>query len=99
RPPRSPPFPYTTLFRSRDALLDRPAVRGVRRADERVAFLEQLMLQLQGVVQAVGSPFAGPCEIPAADDDQRSVPGGRHLESPFEIGRARLNSSHVKISY
>src|SRR5690606_41131873 len=97
-PPFSPPFPYTTLFRSsriaahgregdvRDPVL--PDVYAARAEDiDGVAVLARAAVARRDVLDAIadheGPVFAG-LRTPDLDADRKST---------------RLNSSHVKISY
>src|SRR5205823_8735088 len=61
RPPRSPPFPYTTLFRSRDGVVGEPAEahRDGRAVERTVLVLEQLPHQRRlGACKHVGRNLA-----------------------------------------
>src|SRR5690606_41695250 len=83
RPPRSPLFPYTTLFRSGVEQLRRPLAGPLQRRQlgdggHLPVGLLQLPLQLAGVA-----------------DRQRLATGAGELDRKS----TRLNSSHVKISY
>src|SRR5690606_41224665 len=83
RPPSSPLFPYTTLFRSQQAAVRSPCRRGrsgpalVAGIGARGARLADRALARQGVV---GTPD----QLLVHELDRKST---------------RLNSSHVKISY
>src|SRR5207302_10625264 len=94
RPPTSPPFPYTTLFRSRAAL----AVR------------QQRQLAPAGVVLKEAGAHRADYARHVRDDRRRGLEpaGARSLERdlPDRVAlqhqdrkSTRLNSSHVKISY
>src|SRR3712207_8878904 len=90
RPPRSTLFPYTTLFRSRVALLlgladaeDRPEVR-LERGDD------------LGLQRAVGLVEVLPA-LGVAEDDAVDVELGEHRRRDRKS--TRLNSSHANISY
>src|SRR5690606_39839712 len=83
RPPRSTLFPYTTLFRSRDALARGGVMRdldGRQRRDGTLAAREPLgaLGQLRDVAEDLGDLLV------VERLDRKST---------------RLNSSHVKISY
>src|SRR5690606_39556907 len=86
-PPRSTPFPYTTLFRSPadDRLLVAPCDHGVdqlvRPAVGEVVVVEPQPAQVLHVVRCLEVEAAG---VLARKADRKST---------------RLNSSHVKISY
>src|SRR3712207_8034296 len=84
RPPRSPLFPYTTLFRSLE--LRR---LGLPRESERPLVLAQALLK----------PAERKAEIAAQVVNARQVQcqpvGGRHRDRKS----TRLNSSHANISY
>src|SRR5207247_10577764 len=87
RPPTSPPFPYTTLFRSRGSL-DGPA----RRAQGIAGLLQG---QLRERVRLVGGP--------RGERERRLAHGTSQPELRERQGRdrksTRLNSSHEWISY
>src|SRR3712207_7260541 len=85
RPPRSPLFPYTTLFRSVVAAHPR---LGAARADVRIEDLPQQPGVL--LVLPVRQPRLGPAEQP--DPGEGDVPGQDRKST-------RLNSSHANISY
>src|SRR5258708_37029072 len=97
RPPRSPLFPYTTLFRSHIAVLhgEDPG-RAVEGAD-RLA-----RLQLAGHHPATPRP---PEAVIGAGDDplplqaDRQGRGGRVVVNDQDRKSTRLNSSHQIISY
>src|SRR4051812_49957697 len=89
RPPRSPLFPYTTLFRSLDAepagavapaRPGRPAARGVRARRRVLRHLGRDELLVRELHDGLLRPPAGA----AARRDRKST---------------RLNSSHMSISY
>src|SRR5207249_11965857 len=96
--PRSPLFPYTTLFRSADGVLHAHAafehVLGVldlaaARALE-VALEQRLQLDDEGELLAFREPLAH--EVPA---HAHPLPDRRSQDRKS----TRLNSSHVSISY
>src|SRR5690606_40612706 len=85
-PPASPPFPYTTLFRS-------APVRDTGRVGRRLAHRARLdagTLRRERLRDA-----------PALGIDRLRHPRAVGLEAAREVDRksTRLNSSHVKISY
>src|SRR3712207_7477411 len=84
RPPRSPLFPYTTLFRShghrrRRVALDRPRGRGGRPPDPRAPPRSGIVRDMK--LATFVPPGGGE---PRAGEDRKST---------------RLNSSHANISY
>src|SRR5690606_41545169 len=86
-PPRSPPFPYTTLFRSVQGL--EPAPRGVRAGAEDLRVPQVLRLADRAAVVAVE-------EV----EHRVGQALGRVEPAPvLDRKSTRLNSSHVKISY
>src|SRR3712207_7945909 len=83
RPPRSTLFPYTTLFRSRDAL------RGV---DEWVEDGRQVLGEIGGAVAyTLQEVLLMKLRYGAAGDERGPFAGDRKS--------TRLNSSHANISY
>src|SRR5690606_39511221 len=88
RPPSSPLFPYTTLFRSLAARAEDDtesrAGRGRAARDRRS-----------------GHPLQGSHRRADGAARSRHGGGGRHdaIEMPLDRKSTRLNSSHVKISY
>src|SRR3712207_8292854 len=85
RPPRSPPFPYTTLFRSKTAItVDLSRRRVELRRGERVAARVRV---------AVGRPGSRTPTGRFAITDKLN---GRELR---DRKSTRLNSSHANISY
>src|SRR5438067_8056974 len=92
RPPTSPLFPYTTLFRSLHAVADAPH-ESAPHADQ---------ASRRGVAQAPahgGGPAPGVGLDPARDPgDDGTLPVAR-TGDPIDRKSTRLNSSHVSISY
>src|SRR5690606_41022919 len=94
RPPTSPLFPYTTLFRSRPAQALHPRLAGghYRGAGPPVDPPGPRVRRERG-------------QDPRSLDDHRRrrgeslVPHGHDLSRPEDRKSTRLNSSHVKISY
>src|SRR5690606_41539888 len=89
RPPRPALFPYTTLFRSfREG--SRFRKREVFRQGQALAFWDGTVLGISTATDQCANRVA---RFPAARFARPAV-------DPFdEIGRAHVNSSHVKISY
>src|SRR3712207_8981060 len=91
RPPRSPLFPYTTLFRT-------PDVRAVERAElahERVDVEQRLRRVLVLAVAGVDDRRAAP----AGDEVGAARPGRAADDRVGDRKSPRLNSSHAHISY
>src|SRR5207253_11430282 len=92
--PTSPPFPYTTLFRSRRCARGR--VFSARRARGRPPVGRSRRADTRG-------PASGPKRSPRSSDTLRSEVVFRRGRWKLELGRdrksTRLNSSHVAISY
>src|SRR3712207_7223103 len=88
RPPRSTLFPYTTLFRSEDGIVDRDLIR--HRLDQR-ALVAQGGLRCRHVGVDAGREPA----------QQRRPERGRllQIEDGQDRKSTRLNSSHANISY
>src|SRR5437773_9127031 len=84
RPPGSPLFPYTTLFRSVGA----PPVRPRRARGRRVA---------RGVARAGGRRRDPPPRPPAGLRRDAHLPV--HPQPEADRKSTRLNSSHITISY
>src|SRR5256885_12005080 len=89
RPPRSPLFPYTTLFRSRFAAA-------------RILVLGDVLLD--GWLTGRPSRLCREAPVAVVDlDDSRYACGGAGNTAvnvaALEIGRAHVNSSHLVISY
>src|SRR3712207_7206205 len=80
RPPRSTLFPYTTLFRSDDHVLDRDAVRLRDVAHERVEVLHELR-EARRVAAIAGRP-AVTARIPR---EERRVVDARSEEHTSEL--------------
>src|SRR3712207_6857795 len=88
RPPRSTLFPYTTLFRSRAHMSDRPVRWGILGTGGiATKFAEDLRLVPGARLAAVGSRAAHTAEAFAGKH------GAEDRKSP------RLKSSHPNISY
>src|SRR5690606_41805476 len=90
RPPRSPPFPYTTLFRS------------VRQRHPHLPVV--LMTAYAEVGRAVEAMRAGACDFLLKPFEPKALLAHIEKFELPETGEAdrkstRLNSSHVKISY
>src|SRR5690606_42155417 len=83
-PPRSPPFPYTTLFRSRLPVLGAAAARPRRRHHPDLRRVHRRLHGRRG-----GGGLSGPAVRRGVDR------AGRRPDRKS----TRLNSSHVKISY
>src|SRR5207249_11710821 len=94
RPPHSPLFPYTTLFRSICPEPPLSSVNGLSRlrppAASRGSFLPQLRRVCRGDARHRGT-----------EDGHRPLRRHRGLDGPGAADRksTRLNSSHVSISY
>src|SRR5207302_10828210 len=90
RPPRSPLFPYTTLFRSGHADADLAGRQSRRGAGD-------------GDRGGREPPLGDDPALHTPDHQQGRVPVLRVLaggaEGPADRKSTRLNSSHVKISY
>src|SRR3712207_7023904 len=83
RPPRSTLFPYTTLFRSRTAIID--ALDAIDLPEPVAGFFEGMRPFLDGVTDAIfGDPDTELKQISTRVKDRKST---------------RLNSSHANISY
>src|SRR3712207_8438434 len=86
RPPRSTLFPYTTLFRS--------LVAGLQRLLDRALLAREagrVPVDLAGVQDGVAA---------LADVDERRLHAGQHvLHAAQDRKSTRLNSSHANISY
>src|SRR3712207_9200959 len=97
RPPRSTLFPYTTLFRSRDAVAGREL--------RHVAIAALLSLPL--VVPMLLAPFGVDASVPGGVQLLLAVPvqfwlGARFYRAGWKAldrKSTRLNSSHANISY
>src|SRR2546430_9380846 len=96
RPPRSPLFPYTTLFRSRrravDAVSGTPPGREERQPMRIVRVLSPLT-RIAVTAAAVVTASAG------AYFTVDHFHGGAHKASALDRKSTRLNSSHSQISY
>src|SRR5207249_11922038 len=96
-PPRSPPLPYTTLFRS-------PTSRG----DTDPLILREFRPPGEFAVHrtAVGEDAHARGEfpedaavVPISDADSHPIQASEHVEFRQDRKSTRLNSSHVSISY
>src|SRR5690606_39801103 len=95
RSPRSPLFPYTTLFRS----VRQAALRAAPRLWHPGAsdfVLDALREEDPGVLAAAADALAA---IAGRVPDQTRVPPPLASEPVLDRKSTRLNSSHVKISY
>src|SRR5690606_40786129 len=92
RPPRSPLFPYTTLFRS--VFLPRPAIAASSHPSSQA-------LPLRPHVAATFSPTSRwPRRAPAAASATTEPYASSAADAAARDRKStRLNSSHVKISY
>src|SRR5690606_40790806 len=95
-PPPSPPFPYTTLFRSSLALL--PSTRCSTTARPWAYAAGQFSIpaaaptrRMERLLVFPSAPYTKPS--PSLEGVSRALAGLRDRKS------TRLNSSHVKISY
>src|SRR5256885_3557862 len=87
RPPRSPLFPYTTLFRSRAVAV---VVVGICVAVDEVPSRRELRRVERGRARVHAPPI-----VPVGD----SAVEHRHDRSIRDRKSTRLNSSHLVISY
>src|SRR5690348_17931686 len=96
RPPRSPLFPYTTLFRSvpRQAIVDRGQLQGVYVVgQDKVANLRYVTL---------GKSLGEQVEILSGLEGGEQLvanPAGAELGGKIDRKSTRLNSSHPSTSY
>src|SRR5690606_39429437 len=98
RPPTSPLFPYTTLFRSEQAPFRRKRVAGTfataRQArNRRMKLSFSTFTVVLAAIAAAGLEAAEPVAGATAPDFVLKSVAGKDRKS------TRLNSSHVKISY
>src|SRR5690606_42141382 len=98
-PPRPPPFPYTTLFRSG---LDIPAVRHVYNYDLPNVpenYIHRIGRTARAGAEGRAMAFCAPAEA----EELRAIEKALKARLPVAGGEdrksTRLNSSHVKISY
>src|SRR5256885_5318049 len=94
RPPRSPLFPYPTLFRS-------PSASAARRELRRHVVLQPGVEDEQDLVARLDDRVGLGHEAAAVaqhGDDQRAL-GEVHLRDLLDRKSTRLNSSHLVISY
>src|SRR2546430_11397716 len=92
RPPRSPLFPYTTLFRSREAL---EAARQARRRLARTLAIGGAIGRLSDASRASWEAAAGEYLRARAALEEDAEREGRVRDRKS----TRLNSSHSQISY
>src|SRR3712207_9503181 len=97
RPPRSTPFPYTTLFRSHGALLHRLGQLGVGGVADRHLHVDAGAQRAgsgigQVTSEAVRHEVAH--RVGVADDEALEAQGAAQ-----DRKSTRLNSSHANISY
>src|SRR5207249_9704358 len=92
-PPRPPPFPYTTLFRSADRASIPPPVVSDRLAHDWGTW--------PGAAGASHAGLAGARTSDCSDEAAATATGMQPTPSRAEEDRksTRLNSSHVSISY
>src|SRR5690606_41081515 len=90
RPPRSPLFPYATLFRSEPAA---PAEEAPVAGQEAAAPVEAV--EPEEFPEPAGTPEAGEQAEPASP----ALPADAGATVQEDRKSTRLNSSHVKISY
>src|SRR5688572_32044856 len=86
-PPRSPLFPYTTLFRSQ--------LLGAVRRDEEQRLVARVAQEER---EEVARRAVGPVEI-LDDEDQRRTLRQSAEDAEQDRKSTRLNSSHSQISY
>src|SRR5207248_7870821 len=96
-PPRSTPFPYTTLFRSRCHLLARGKVSGHGPVD----FTEGFRLHRNETRCCLFTVRLrlGDCSLVLIQHGQRQRCAERPFIVPLDRKSTRLNSSHRTISY
>src|SRR5256885_15898235 len=107
RPPRSTLFPYTTLFRSIDAIGDQPFPRGrqvavalVAPADGAAADAEgQVMLAAEQAHGALGRGIEAELAPVVVVEAAGHVVARAALVVQADRKSTRLNSSHLVISY
>src|SRR3712207_9208892 len=97
RPPRSPLFPYTTLFRSTgNATADATRAQAEALREHGTELLRQQVIeQLPAIVRAAAEPLAAISQMTviSSDGNATGALGQRDRKS------TRLNSSHANISY
>src|SRR3712207_8133115 len=106
RPPRSTLFPYTTLFRSIDAVAARLEA-GVGRTDAEGEPGEQRStLVIEAALDAVMLLFVADVEVGGAGAERKALASAALLLAGPQLGpdaedrkSTRLNSSHANISY
>src|SRR5260221_1349167 len=92
RPPRSPLFPYPTLFRSR---IYQPTPRGAVRRRVKLWYLEDVRHFFVLLAALAGLPAAAILIRPDRGGGQSRERGQQHEDRKS----TRLNSSHTVISY
>src|SRR5690606_41110266 len=95
-PPRPPPFPYTTLFRSERLGLGRARSLGIGRV---LRFVGSLHRRLPGSALDRRSGSSAVGVGPSAASPARVCPWRRSVAIRPDRKSTRLNSSHVKSSY
>src|SRR5207249_9933068 len=97
-PPRSPPFPYTTLFRS--VLVMLPALElDLRGALPRARPRDQLGEPAVAVRPDHQIDLRHPLEQPRPETLRHAADHAQHVAPALDRKSTRLNSSHVSISY
>src|SRR2546430_11289195 len=96
RPPRSPLFPYTTLFRSSNE--SKMSRRDLLKAGAALGLAGPFSSAIAENVGAIHQPDASP-PAPAGRQTMRGVPFERHPIVRLDRKSTRLNSSHSQISY
>src|SRR5690606_41526364 len=86
RPPRSTPFPYTTLFRSKRK--KKVLILEGKTKKPRTINLTNIYDEIQSYINQIDSQWLFP-----------SRKGGNPITPTQDRKSTRLNSSHVKISY
>src|SRR2546426_5211829 len=96
RPPRSPLFPYTTLFRSRKAKRAGPGSRGRKLAEAAATKIAAKLLDGDtSVLDKPQKPATAPAFAEVVDEWLRKYPALHAVDRKS----TRLNSSHLVISY
>src|SRR3712207_7007328 len=90
RPPRSPPFPYTTLFRS-DCWRGRIRRRAATSSHDQLRATGRRTVLVRGIRQGVG--------VGAGQGDREAVAAIAGDRRAKDRKSTRLNSSHANISY
>src|SRR5207253_8005803 len=98
-PPTPPPFPYTTLFRSRGGALAEDRIDRLMQRTS-VCFPEEVDLRdYNGALAELELARRSLPNDPRARDEFRPHLGGVASPSGEDRKSTRLNSSHVAISY